>query len=86
MCSLNPCRLGVRPSWRNGPFECAAAHMGVRFADNPRMSRLLVIALLLAQAGCAMPPAPAGLQAASPCQADETSYACQVDRYNKVNN
>jgi hypothetical protein len=38
--------------------------------------------LLLALAGCSSMPA--HQQAASPCAAGETTYECQVERYNNV--
>ena len=47
-----------------------------------RMCRCIAAALLLALAGCAAAPQ---YVTASPCDQGETSYACQVERYNNVN-
>ena len=45
--------------------------------------RAVLIALLLAQAGCTAIEPPAGQ--ASPCRASEAAMACQVERYHNVN-
>ena len=44
--------------------------------------RSILIALLLAQAGCTSLPTGANL--ASPCATGEASMECQVERYNNV--
>lgn len=49
---------------------------------------IFLVAALAALAGCTNIPqtqnAPQAPDAASPCAAGESSYACQVDRYQKV--
>ena len=46
------------------------------------MSRVITIALLSALAGCSsLPPT---RYSASPCDAGEATYACQVERYHNV--
>ena len=46
------------------------------------MRRTVTILVLLGLAGCAGLPTQA--PAASPCAAGESSWACQVERYNNV--
>ena len=46
------------------------------------MKKLFTVALLVALAGCSSPP-PAQYSA-SPCDAGEATYACQVERYHNV--
>lgn len=47
------------------------------------MVKALGVVFILALAGCSgLPPVPHG---ASPCDAGEASYACQVERYQNVN-
>jgi hypothetical protein len=51
------------------------------------MSKLSVLFALLALGACsALPPPPAQpVNTTSACAAGENSYACQVERYNRVN-
>jgi hypothetical protein len=46
------------------------------------MVKALGVVFILALAGCSGLPAQ---HAASPCDAGEASYACQVERYQNVN-
>jgi hypothetical protein len=46
------------------------------------MSKCITMAWLLALAGCSgLPPAQ---YSASPCDAGEATYACQVERYHNI--
>lgn len=47
------------------------------------MAKTVAALLLLVLAGCSGTPRQQA--AASPCAADEASYACQVERYRNVN-
>ena len=47
------------------------------------MVKSFALVFILALAGCA--GLPQQQHAASPCAADEASYECQVERYQKVN-
>jgi hypothetical protein len=51
------------------------------------MSKLSVLSVLLALGACSALPPPAArpVNTTSACAASETSYACQVERYNNVN-
>jgi hypothetical protein len=49
------------------------------------MARIFAIALLASLAACAATVVRTDVGAVSPCQDNETSYACQVERYNNVN-
>jgi hypothetical protein len=51
------------------------------------MSKLSILFILLALAACAALPAPQAqpVNTTSACAVSETSYACQVERYNNVN-
>ncbi|MBG9390277.1 hypothetical protein [Caenimonas aquaedulcis] len=46
------------------------------------MNRLLAAILWVALAGCAAAPVP---RTPSACDAGESTYACQVERYHNVN-
>jgi len=52
------------------------------FAQEPMMSRPLLLAVLVALAGCSgMPPAQ---QSSSPCATSPGGYECQVEMYSKA--
>lgn len=76
MLSLIPASLGTPARGGNGPFGRDRRYVC-------GMARSIFLLFLLLLGGCAgLPPA---VREPSQCDAGEATHACQVERYNNVN-